>query len=131
MATLEDALLTRLTGFAELEALVGARAFHPSAPLAPIVPYVVFRRVTTQRTPLLAGASGYARPRVQFDAWAETDDVIGDVAAALRHGLDGFAGTVAQVDILSAALVNESHDLDREANLFHVRQDYELLYRED
>lgn len=132
MATIKAALKDRLTSFAELSVLIGSRVFNITAPQGVLRPYITYRRVRTpERLTSLLGSSGRARPRFEFEVWADSADSMDAVAVALRHALDGYRGRISGVEIGGASLVDEDEDYLMEVQLYHATQVFEITHGED
>jgi hypothetical protein len=129
---IEKAIYVRLTGFAGLAALVGDKVFPLRARPGVAAPYIVYSRVSGQRVRSLAGPSGLARPRFQFDCYGGTYAELRDVATQLRLALDGFRGTVAGVRIGGASLQNEidAFDFEPDPDLFRASLDFLIFHAE-
>lgn len=129
---IKAALVDRLSGFAELSALVGTRIFNVTAPQGTVRPYLVYRRSgTPPRLASLQGSSGRARARFQFDGWADSADSMDAVSTALRHALDGYRGLHAGVDMGGATLMDEAEEYDVEVNGYHATQVFDVTHTED
>ena len=130
MAEVEDAIYSRLIGFAGLSALVGIRVYPSLLPQKVTYPAVRYSRVSGERLRSHSGASGLAMPRFQIDAWAETYDEAKAVAKQIRLALDNFSGTVATVKIHAAFLDSDRDLYDDKAEVFAVSADYTIAHQE-
>lgn len=95
---IQDAIFTRLSGFAGLTTLIGAgaqncRLYHGLMPENPTYPGVTYFQVSTQRETAMGANPGIVHARFQFDVWSLDPDEARDVAEQLRRGLDRFRGT--------------------------------------
>jgi hypothetical protein len=96
-ATLEEALVSFLTSYAPLTALISTRVIPFDMPKGTTLPCVTFQRIDTPRllTHDSSGATGdLATPRLQLDAWATTYSAAKAIADVLRGGLNGKKGTL-------------------------------------
>ena len=64
MAELEQALFTRLDGFAGLTSLVVSRIYPLILPQNPTLPAVTYQRIDGIREDGIAGSHGLAHPRI-------------------------------------------------------------------
>jgi len=99
MASIEEALVSYLTGYSGLVALVGTRVKPFHIPQSEELPCVTYMRIDTPRsmTHSSSGASGdLVTPRFQFDSWAIMlldAQSIGSVLQAALHGKKGNIGS--------------------------------------
>lgn len=127
---IEAALYSRLTGFAGLSALVSTRVYPATAPQDPTFPLIVYNRISGSRFESLAGSSGLARPRFQFDVYATTYSSAKAVAEQIRLALQGFRGTVASVDIQAVNYNGDSDNYEEDSELYVVSLDFEIIHAE-
>ncbi|PKO03043.1 MAG: hypothetical protein CVU43_04490 [Chloroflexi bacterium HGW-Chloroflexi-5] len=99
MITITDALVSYLTGYTALTALVGQRIKPFHVPAGEDLPCVTYKRIDTPRQVRhdSSGASGdVINPRFQFDCWAKTEfeaEQISMVLQAALHMKKGWIGT--------------------------------------
>ena len=133
---LEAALYTHLKNNAGVAALVSDRIFPQLMKEGTTLPAITFQFISGFRQLVLQGKSGYARPRIQVDCWALSEDPAGGydkakaVANAVRLALDGFAGVVSGVSIRSATLLNEQDFDADEGRIRRVSLDFSIHYLE-
>lgn len=92
--TIEQAIYEALTENAGVTALVGTRVYPVIAPQAATLPLIVYTLISGQQEESHSGASGLARPRYQFDCYAETITAAFALGEAVRLAIHGFAGTL-------------------------------------
>ncbi len=113
MASLEQGLLSYLSTYAGLTAIISDRVYYKRLPQGVTLPCLTYWRVDTPRlhTHDVSGASGeLASPRFQFDAWASdpvTCKSITDQVRAALNGKTGSIGTAPYNVTLRAALVEK------------------------
>lgn len=106
---IEEALYTRLSGFAGLTALVGTRVFPLKLPPGTALPAVSFQLIDAQRD-RLSGQDGADRgAQFQFDSWAGTYEAAKAVAVQVVAALDRWSGTVAGV-VVTASFIDDERD---------------------
>lgn len=105
------AMRARLIGDATLTGLIGARIYPGKAPQDPTLPYVVYHRISTTRTPTLNGPTLVPETRIQMDIIATSQASAELVATAIRNRIDGYTGTSASVSVLSS-VVEDEMDMD-------------------
>ncbi|NBS67650.1 DUF3168 domain-containing protein [bacterium] len=105
------AMRARLIGDATLTGLIGTRIYPGKAPQDPTLPYVVYHRISTTRTPTLNGPTLVPETRIQLDIIATSQASAELVATAIRNRIDGYTGTSASVSVLSS-VVEDEMDMD-------------------
>lgn len=135
MAELESVLYTRLTGFAGLAALVGARVYPLELPQAPTYPAVSYARVSGEREHGMTEDHGMAHPRIQVDSWATSYAGCLAVARQVRLALQRWADAATDPAVLDSFLDNEIDTIEdvisgSEQRIFRRMQDYFIWYRE-
>ena len=109
MATIEEALRTKLTGAAAVTALLAASgAVYPLViPQGSALPAIAYQRISTGRGAAHSSANGLAMPRMQFSCVATTYAGARALANAVRQELDLYRGTVDDVWIDAIFVENE------------------------
>ena len=137
MATLEDALLSYLSGYAGLTTLISTRVYNTNKPQTVTYPCLVFQRVNTPRmhTHDDSGATGtLASPRFRMDAWADREDTakkITDQVRAALHGKTGSIGTSPNNVTIRAGLVeDEIIEFDEVVNRWRSRSEIIIWQQE-
>ena len=105
--TLEEAVWARLMGAAAVTDVVGLRVYPVVVPQGAARPYVRYFRVSGPRFGVMAGASGLAMGRIQFDCVADRYATAKTLAQALRVLWDGWSGESAGVTIQGCRVVAE------------------------
>ena len=86
-------LYARLRGHAGLSALVGDGIYPLCLPQNPMLPAVVYQRISGQRVQnLTRDTGGPQRVRVQITAWAEDVDTANSVAEQVRLAMEAATG---------------------------------------
>lgn len=132
MTTLQGgALFAHLQARPGLVALVGDRVYPRKMPPDPVFPLVLYTRVSTPPRGLThSGPVGLAEPRIQFDVWA-TDPLDADaVAEQLRLAVHGFRGSMDDVVVGSAQVVNDFDADDPDTGLFRRVLDAQIQHEE-
>lgn len=126
---IEATIYTRLSGFAGLTAHVGNRIYPNLAPQGVTLPYIVFRRVSSQRYSAMGVDTGDARSRVQVDifaAMAGGHKTVTDIAAQVRAALQRYNGS----DIQDVYLLDEADFFEEDPELHHRALDFDVFYTE-
>lgn len=136
MATVEEALRSKLVGTAAVTALVGQRVYPLVLPDGQALPAVVYQRVTTAR-----GAShtatvgrGLVNATMQFACIGLTYGSARAVATAVRQALEWLRETISGVDVDAIHFGDEedgySEPGDKTAASFTVFVDATVWYCE-
>jgi hypothetical protein len=116
VATIEEAITQRMSTYAGLAALTGARVYPGAVPENVTLPAISYQKVSSQPLLTHSGPSGWARSSVQItiagDEYAEKKAV----AEQVRKCWDGYAGTIALSTVSSLAIglarVDDRSDID-------------------
>ena len=82
---------------ATLTAKISERIFPlGGTPQGAPFPYMTWQIIDNLHVHSQAGPSGLANPRLQIDAWAETQFAASELAKIIRLILDGFKGTMGE-----------------------------------
>lgn len=117
-------------------ALVGSRIYPVLAPATAALPFAVYRRSSIQRQQTLAGPSGLPTVNMEVQIYSSTYESAREVADAFRSVLDGYAGTLNNVEVQNASLEQESDDFVQLAGadmppVYSVTQNYALTWVEN
>lgn len=134
MSALEEALRTRLLADGTVSGLVGTRVFPLVVPQGQALPAIAYQRISGIREHTHEGASGLARPRLQYACVATSFTTARGVADAVRKSLDGFAGVIGSVTVQNIMIQNQidNYNLsaDDEASSFTTWLDFVVWYVE-
>lgn len=140
--TIGEGLRAYLLGDMDIESLVSARVYPLRLPQpkkdAPLVPAIVYQRVSEARDQHLRGAGTLTPARYQVDAYGLTHDSATALGLLVRARLDGFAGAFVtdgspseRVNV-QAVLFLDARDLfesDILGGLCRYSADYRVVYR--
>lgn len=136
MADIEQAVKTRLTGFAGLAALVSTRV-TPMAldqelrDLPAFLDSVTFQKISALRLHSYGADPGVVTARFQIDSWGNTYNKAKAVAVQVRAALANQYGvTWSSVVIQNCRIDNEIDDMDTETEIYRVIQDFSITYEE-
>ena len=111
----------------ELVYYVGDRIHRPPLPSDPILPSIVYFRVSLITQPDIINATAHA----QFTTWAEDWGVAHAVAQELYLALDGYKGTASGV-VVNGIVHQDTRDMyDPETGRCAVHQTFKMLYEEE
>lgn len=136
MAVIEEALYTRLSGFAGLTAIVsvtgqiGTGIYANMAPQGAKYPHVTYQRIATPRERVMGGTTTFLHPTFQITAWGRNYSDISNVADQLISALDNYSATVSGVQIeVSWAQNMTDLPVDFEGNIHARAVDFEVWHR--
>lgn len=140
---IEDDVRTYLLTQSPIQTLVGtdatgspARIFAQDRRQGISADSIIWRRLGTEREPLLQSAMGSAEALIEFDCVSTTQAGAKTLADTLRGELDGFGpGTMGSATVHWCLLDDESDDYDPPADgsakgQFHVIQVYRIQFLE-
>lgn len=129
---IEELIFSRLSGFAALSALVGARIYPGDMPQNVVMPAISYRRVTdeTPQPQQVVGATDLIRAHFQFDCWGKDYDSARDVRLQLRAALKRWSTTGPPVVQVIFALAEVDLGREPDTGLRHLVADYEINYEE-
>lgn len=98
----------------------------------PVLPQIVYRRVSTPRRVEHDGDQGYADFRTQLDCWIEEgryDDLV-TLASQIRAALHGYRGTAGGVEFGLIAVSGDRDGTNPDRHLLRMTLDAHGNYRE-
>lgn len=130
MATIEEVIYAKLTGYAPLAALVGERVYRIQLPQRATLPALTYRRVSTAAYPTRDEThASLERPRFQFNCWGGSYRSAREVAQELRAALATMEqASNPRVDV--AFLANEFDDVEPDIGRWRVIQDAFIWHEE-
>lgn len=133
MASAEEALYARMSGYAGLTALVSTRVYPVKLPQDCTYPAVTYQRISTIREVAHGADPGIARTRLQVTSAATTYSGVKAVTAQVRAALQRYDDAAASVAVLDTFLENEVDLFSEEeddAGVYLVAQDFTVIHRE-
>jgi hypothetical protein len=132
MATIEQAIVTRLKDADALYALVSNRVFAVEGPQDIKKPFIVFTLVSAPRAKNSQGPSYVAMSRYQFDCYATTTTACKNIAEKLRLALDGWRDLSADVAVKGCSLqgAREFLEPDTDPKLYRTSMDFIFTHDE-
>lgn len=127
--TVEADIYTRLSGYTTLAALISTRVYPSLLPQNATYPAVSYRRVSSERPPVMGDDTGIVRARFQFDAWAQSYSGMIAVKELVREALQRHRGT-ATVEILETFILMDTDLYEDDTRIHHGVIDVEINYRE-
>jgi len=134
MKDLRPALFEYLLADNAIMAAVDGGMFPSRMPQGRRHPSIVYSEVSNVGFHTFQGPLGFARPRFQIDAWAETPDAASYLSNLVKERLDGFKGTMGTapnaVTVQGALFQSSRDDYDPEADLYRRSTDYLIMFVE-
>lgn len=135
MKSPEAVLRTALVGNTSVTAMVGTRIYPLLAPKTAALPFITWRRSGISREHTLAGPMGVPNVSVEMQSFAATYEDVREVADRVRLVLDGYGGTVNNVEVKHVSLEQESDDFVQLAGgdlppAYQVTQTFNVLWQE-
>lgn len=115
--------------------LAGSRIYPTLAPADTALPFVVWRRTGIEREQTLGNPMGTPKVTVDYEIYGTTYESARTVADTMRTILDGYGGTVQNVEVKQVSLENETDGFallqgDQAPPSFSVTQTYDILWQE-
>jgi hypothetical protein len=130
---IHEALFSRLSGYAGLTALVGARIYPRLLPQNPTYPAVTYDRISAERQSAMGSDSGLVSGRWQVSSWGKTYTDARDIAEQVRKALQRYRGTSSGT-VIQDIFIESENDLppelvDGEA-VFQIASDFIVWFVE-
>lgn len=135
MKSPESVLRSALIGNAAVSSMVGSRVYPLLAPKTASLPFITWRRAGISREHTLAGPMGMPNVSVEVQSFATTYEDVRELADRVRLVLDGYGGTVNNVEVKNVSLENEADDFVQLAGgdlppVYQVTQTFNVLWQE-
>lgn len=135
MKSPETVLRSALVSDPAVSGMVGSRVYPLLAPKSAVLPFVTWRRAGITREHTLAGPMGMPNVSVEVQSFASTYEDVRKLADVVRKVLDGYGGTVNNVEVRNVSLENESDDFVQLAGgdlppVYQVTQTFNVLWQE-
>ena len=127
---IQDGIYAFLIADAGVSAIVGTRVYPILMPQNPTFELITYQKISGVRGKQLSGTTGYARPVIQIDCWAESFLTAQTLADAVRSAVDGYSGLMGSDVVDRAQIMNEMDLYENETQIFRVSQDYEIWHTE-
>ncbi len=127
--TINNAIFSRLTGFAGLSALVSARIYPVNAPQDASMPYVTYQRISNFKIGLLGTDTDISEPRYQIDVYSASYVSCRDVADQVVLAMQRWQGIEAGVTVLDTTIENDSDLYDNELLTYNSSVDVIISHR--
>lgn len=138
MASIEDALYTRLQAVSAFTDLVSDRVYPDGKDHGDMLdfPYVTYDVLSTERNSAFTDDTGYVESNVRFHVWAKDAasvsgyDKARDVGVAIRNALQRWSGTSAGVTVNHVFIDGEFDIGDPEPGIYHRVLDFDTRWFE-
>ena len=135
MKSPESVLRSALIADAAVSSMAGSRVYPLLAPKTASLPFITWRRAGISREHTLAGPMGMPNVSVEVQSFATTYEDVRELADRVRLVLDGYGGTVNNVEVKNVSLENEADDFVQLAGgdlppVYQVTQTFNVLWQE-
>jgi len=126
---IENAIYSRLSGFAGLSALVNARIYPLHLPQKPSYPCVAYRRVSSKPISLLAADTDIMESTFDIASFSKEEDESFIVAEQIRLALQRWSGTEATVVVMDCMLLNIDQNYEPDLEIYESELSFMVTYR--
>lgn len=135
MKSPETVLRSALVSSTSVTAMVSQRIYPLLAPKTAALPFITWRRSGIERQHTLAGPMGLPNVSVEMQSFAATYEDARELADRVRLVLDGYGGSVNNVEVKHVSLEQESDDFVQLAGgelppVYQVTQTFNVLWKE-
>lgn len=122
-----NAIFAILSADATLETQLGGKKIYPlKAPQKSVVPYLIYRQISSTANDTKDGVSTLDIVRVQIDIFSKNHDDVCVMGELVRTLLDKYSGTIGSVNVDSIQYLSENPDWDDDDDDFKYSADYSL-----
>ena len=125
----EEAIVYMLANDDGVKAIT-TRIYPEIIPQNPTCPLITYQRVSGFRDSVLSGPSGFAHPRMQVDAYAETYAGAKELAGAIRGALNGKTYSEDGIKVASIVMVTDRDLYEDGIKCYRVSADYMIWHTE-
>lgn len=130
MSLIEEGLYTYLTSQAAITDLAGTRIYPLKLPQGVSYPAIRYQDISEVGLMAHDGPLDLFKSRFQFDCYARTYIAAKQLAQVLRATINGYAGAMGTVTVEHVFFIDWEDDHDDSANVWRVRCDYFIQYKE-
>lgn len=131
MAYFEEALYSRLSGFAGITALCSTRIFPVKIPDNTTMPCLSYHRISGSRIESMTGSSALVYARFQIDCWGRKYSDVKALAEQVRLALEGYKGTIAGVTIYGVNYLGDLDLYEDDSQTFRVLTEFLVHHNEE
>jgi len=129
--TIEKDIYYILKSDTDVAALVGTRIYPMKLPQRWTLPAITYQKISGDRAPSYAGASGRTRPRFQVDCWDDNYLDVKDLADKVRKCLDGHKGDINTESNVGGIHLEGDRDIwEDNIDVFRVTMDFVIPHFE-
>lgn len=128
--SVEKAIYSRLTNYANLQALISDRVFFDVLDQSATMPAVVFSRISTERFPAMGSNVGVAKARIQVAAYDDTGLGAITTAVQVKAALDRWSGTAGGVVVQHIFIDAEFEEYDPDSKKHRSVLDFLVWFQE-
>ncbi|MDE0724643.1 MAG: DUF3168 domain-containing protein [Alphaproteobacteria bacterium] len=128
--SIEQVIIARLKGFAELNNLIAGRVYSGIAPKGTANPLVMFQEISSEPIRTMGGDTGLVRARYQFDVYAKGSESRINVTTALKKALRRWKDGTTEPQIEVCYIQSSADMFEDKERLYRKRIDVEVNYVE-
>jgi len=128
MATIEDAIYSKLSGTSGITALVGRRIYPVVLPQKCKLPAITYDKVSDPQIHTMGSESNPCHPRFTIHVWGETLKNVIDIAEQVKTALKYYTGTIASMIIQRIYYDNETDIYEPQTETYHRALDFLIWY---
>ncbi len=126
---IENGLYDRLSNYAGLTALVGARVYASHLPQNTTFPCSAYRKINSTPRSLLATDSTVYDSEFDIGCFAKTYDAANDVAEQVVGALQRYSGTNNGVVVMDCMIKDVSNDYETDLEIYEVTVSITITHR--
>jgi hypothetical protein len=128
VATIEDALYTKLAGTGGVAAVVGTRIYRLKMPDNPTFPAITFEVSSGQQIESFTGYSGLSNPIMSVHCWARSATVAQQLAITIRDAIVGQSWTYSDRTVANVLEWSTTDLFDDLTDVYHVSASFRIWY---
>ncbi len=126
--SLESGIYTRLSGYANLTALVLARIYPKVIPQDCLLPAVEFQKISETPEHAMGSDPSIRQSRIQVSAFAETYSEVKAVSAQIKAALSRYSGTSSGTVIQDIFFEGDYDLYEPDTGIYHAPSDFIVWY---
>ena len=120
MATIEEAIYSKLSGTAGIAAIVGTRIYQLKMPDNPTLPAITFEVSVGDQVESFTGYSSLSNPIVSIHCWGRTAAAVNALALLVRNAIIGATWTYSDVTVANVLEWSTASLYDDDTEIYHI-----------
>lgn len=126
--SIEADMKTYILTLTSITDIIGARIYYQKLPEDPILPAIVYNRISSTRSRTHDGDSDLSKPRIQYSIWGSTPINVMALADAFEDEFKSFSGTAGSSTVYATIVENRLSMIDPESKFYHIPIDLMIQY---